>query len=510
MNLKNLTKIAFFSLLSYPLLAQQPGLTGCGVGLVDGALIKERMLENRRNISAEAIAAFQNQRAVTYIPVKYTIVGDNAGAGYVDIDQVFDMHCDLNNDYRTQDVQFVLKDASNSVRYANNTNVYNDGSGFSASSYMVSNKSANCVNIYLSASVNNQVASYYSGFGDYIFVLNQMANGSSSTGSHEVGHFFSLPHTFVGWEGTNFNDGTAPNSVGGDPVERVARSGSGSNCNSAADGFCDTPADYISYRAFCPYASGGRDPQGVLIDPTESLIMSYFADACVDSFTANQKSAMAADILSRNWSNLAAPTPNAPVSGTSVTATAPASGSTFQLTGNVTLTWGAVPNATGYIVVLERTLFGTPIETIQKSIVYGTNSLVIPASKLTFPRQYTWKVKPFNQYQTCSAYSAPFGFTTQAPATAVENFATAFDMKVLSNPVSNSVAELLLNVPNPTVAALNIYAMDGKQVLNVNNLELNAGDNVELVDVSTLNNGIYIVVVTTPLGSVQQKMMIQK
>jgi hypothetical protein len=52
--------------------------------------------------------------------------------------------------------------------------------------------------------------------------------------------------------------------------------------------------------------------------------------------------------------------------------------------------------------------------------------------------------------------------------------------------------------------------MDGKQVLNVNNLELNAGDNVELVDVSSLNNGIYIVVVTTPLGSVQQKMMIQK
>ena len=76
--------------------------------------------------------------------------------------------------------------------------------------------------------------------------------------------------------------------------------------------------------------------------------------------------------------------------------------------------------------------------------------------------------------------------------------------------MSNSSAELLLNVPNPTVAALNIYAMDGKQVLNVNNLELNAGDNVELVDVSSLNNGLYIVVVTTPMGSVQQKLMLQK
>jgi hypothetical protein len=510
MNLRNLTKITFLSLITFPVFAQQLVQSGCSVGLEDGALIKNRMLENRRNISAEEIAAFQNQRAITYIPVKYTIVGDNAGSGYVDIDQVFDMHCDMNDDYRTQDVQFVLKDANNSVRYSNNTNVYNDGSGFAASSFMISNKVANCINIYLSASVNNQVASYYSGFGDYIFVLNQMANGSSSTGSHEVGHFFSLPHTFLGWEGTEFNNATAPNSVGGDPVERVARSGSGSNCATAADGFCDTPADYLSYRAFCPYTGGGRDPQGVLIDPTESLIMSYFADACVDSFTQEQKNAMAADILSRNWSNLAAPNPSAALSGTSVSATAPANGSAFPLSGNVTLSWAAVPNATGYVVVLERTLFGTPIETIQKSVVYGTTSLVIPASKLTFPRQYTWKVKPFNQYQTCAGYSAPFGFTTQAPATAVENFASAFDLKILSNPLSNSSAELLLNVPNPTIAALNIYAMDGKQVLNVNNLELNAGDNVEMVDVSNLNNGVYIVVVTTPIGSVQQKMVIQK
>jgi hypothetical protein len=52
--------------------------------------------------------------------------------------------------------------------------------------------------------------------------------------------------------------------------------------------------------------------------------------------------------------------------------------------------------------------------------------------------------------------------------------------------------------------------MDGKQVLNVNNLELNAGDNLELVDISSLNNGVYIVVVTTPYGSVQQKLMVQR
>lgn len=511
MNFKNLTKIVFLSFWAISAYAQQPGLVGCSVGLEDGALIKERMLENRRNIPVEQIEAFQNSRAVTYIPVKYTIVGDANGAGIVDIDQVFAMHCDMNNDYRTQEVQFVLRNAVNSVRYANNNNVYNDGSSFAAQSFMISNKVSNTLNIYLSASVNNQVASYYSGFGDFIFVLNQMANGTSSTGSHEVGHFFGLPHTFFGWEGTTFNNGTAPNSVGGSAVERVARTGSGANCATAADGFCDTPSDYLSYRGNCPYTGAGLDPTGAAIDPTESLIMSYFADACVDSFTANQKSAMAADIISRGWQSLAAPTPSAAVSAASVSAISPVSGTTMQLTGDVTLNWSAVANATGYIVTIERTLFGTPIETVQKSIVYGSTSLVIPAAKLTFPRQYSWSVKPFNQYQTCSGYSAPFGFTTTAPVSSIEeSFSASAELKILSNPIESMTADILVNVPNNTTASMMLYSMDGRQVFNVNAIELNAGDNLELLDVSTLNNGVYILVVTTTEGSMQQKLVIQR
>lgn len=511
MNLKKLTTLACFALVGTTAFAQQPGLPGCAVGVAEGAMIKERMLENRRNISQEQIEAFQSSRAITYVPVKFTVVGDANGNAYVDIDNVFAMLCDMNDDYRTQDVQFYMKDAVNSVRYSNNNTVYNDGAGIGASSFMVSNKVANCINIYMSASVTNQVASYYSPFGDYIFVLNQMTNGSSSTGSHETGHFLSLPHTFYGWEGTNFNDGTAPNTVGGDPVEKFARTGTGSNCASAADGFCDTPADYLSYRANCPYVGGGLDPTGVAINPEESLIMSYFADACVDSFSTEQKGAMAADLISRGWSSLAAPTPNLAVAGTSVTTVTPATGSTFALSGDVTLTWNAVPNATGYILFIERTLFGSPIETVRKVIVYGTNTYTIPAASLSFPRQYSWKVKPFNQYRTCSAYSPSFGFTTTATVSSVQDaFKATAEMRILSNPVGSATADVLINVPNATTASMLLYSMDGRQIFNQNGFELNAGDNLELLDVSTLTNGFYILVVTTPEGSLQQKLVIQR
>ncbi len=512
MNFNKFIAVASFLLTATILFSQQQGLTGCAVGLEDGALIKERMLENRRNIAEEQIQAFQNSRAVTYIPVKYTICGDNNGSGYVDIDQVFAMHCDMNDDYRTQDVQFVLKDANNSVRYANNLNMYNDGSSFNSQSFMFSNKVSGAINIYLSASINNSVASYYSGFGDFIFVLNQMANGTSSTGSHEVGHFFSLNHTFYGWEGApDFNNGTAPSTVNGSAVERVARSGAGSNCNSAADGFCDTPADYIAYRAFCPYNSGGKDPNGVDIDPTESLIMSYFADNCVDSFTQQQKNAIAADIISRGWQNFSAPSPNTPTNGLGITSNSPSNGATIELNGDVTLNWTADPNATGYVVFVERTLFGTPIESVVKAVVYGSTSYTIPQSMLSFPRQYTYRVKPFNQYNTCGVYSSPVGFTVVAPATSVSNqFNSLAELKILSNPVNASTADILINVPQATTASMLLYSIDGKQILNMQNLELNAGDNLQLLDVSSLSNGVYIFVLTSPEGSLQQKMLIQR
>jgi len=481
----------------------------CGVGLDEGGLIKERMLENRRLIPQTQIDAFISNRAIKYIPVKYTLVSNSATTGYVDIDNVLSMHCDLNNDYATQEIKFYLRDVTNSFRYSTNTNVYNNGASSTSQTWMRSNKVSNCVNIYLSASINNQVASYYTGFGDFIFVLNQMANGTSSTGSHEVGHFFSLPHTFYGWEGTTFTGGQAPTTVNGRPVERVART-TGANCTTAGDGFCDTQADYFSDRVPCPYSGSGTDPQGVQINPEESFIMSYYYDACVDSFSTQQKSAVAADIISRNWTGFAAPAITGTPSASTITATTPTPGTSIPLNGNITLTWAADPNATGYILWVERTLFGAPIETTLKTVVYGTNTYSLPSTLLSYPRQYNWKVRPFNQLNTCSVYSPSFGFTVTAPATAVDaEFKDLAELKILSNPVQSNTADLIITVPQTLSAQIQVYGMDGRQIISTAT-ELSQGDNLQLLDLTHVSEGNYIVVVQTAEGSLQQKMTVIK
>ncbi|NNE28418.1 MAG: hypothetical protein HKN16_02200 [Saprospiraceae bacterium] len=111
----------------------------------------------------------------------------------------------------------------------------------------------------------------------------------SRTLSHEIGHFFGLLHTFEGSDGPN------PELV------------DGSNCATAGDLICDTPAD--------PYVAG--DSQAQYVDPTlcrfirqikdsnddwfvpdVGNIMSYYQAECACGFTYEQLLTMA-----NNYSN---------------------------------------------------------------------------------------------------------------------------------------------------------------------------------------------------------------
>lgn len=515
MNIKNLLPVALMVLMVLGLQAQNQSTYGCGVGLAEGTAIKERMLENRRTVPQEAIDAFQNSRNIKYLPVKFHVVTNSAGEGQVQLSNLMAMLCDMNNDFASQDVQFYMQGSSNSINFIRNNSIYNDGASFSSQLAMVGAKSPGAINIFISPSVNNGVASYYTGAGDFVFVLNAMCNGSSSTGTHEVGHYFTLPHTFFGWEGqdamASYSPGNVPNTINGSSVERVARTGGTANCTFAADGFCDTPADYISYRDFCPFTGALKDPNGVQIDPEESNFMSYFADACVDSFSADQKSAMAADILSR-WNTFNPPANISAVSGNSVTASSPANNSTIGLNSDVNVSWSSVSGATGYLVKLSRSINGFPLTTILDTIVYS-NSVSVAKERLDFPREYTWNIRPINQYQACGLTSSNFKFNTIESTTSVINHATFSenaDMRIAQNPLSSSTAELFINVPKNLVAALSVYSINGKQLMHLEGIQLNKGDNAQLMEVGALANGVYILNLQTELGSLQQKLVIQR
>ena len=92
--------------------------------------------------------------------------------------------------------------------------------------------------------------------------------------SHELGHVMGLPHTH-GYT----NSGT---------TNELA---DGSNCATAGDRFCDTPADpnlLGKVNGSCVYTGTARDANGMAYDPLTDNIMSYTNSACADSLTPMQ------------------------------------------------------------------------------------------------------------------------------------------------------------------------------------------------------------------------------
>lgn len=102
--------------------------------------------------------------------------------------------------------------------------------------------------------------------------------------THEMGHFFSLGHTFEG-----------------NGIENV----DGSNCQTAGDGLCDTPADpfvdgdpmsdYINGN--CEFINTKQDANGEYYTPDVGNIMSYY-DCAKCGFTWEQLNKMAQAYLS--------------------------------------------------------------------------------------------------------------------------------------------------------------------------------------------------------------------
>lgn len=92
---------------------------------------------------------------------------------------------------------------------------------------------------------------------------------------HELGHVFGLPHTFAG-NGEELVDG--------------------SNCGTAGDGICDTPADPydldivalngMPYHTGCEFVYPNTDGNGQYYQPDMGNIMSYYPCPC--GFTRGQ------------------------------------------------------------------------------------------------------------------------------------------------------------------------------------------------------------------------------
>ena len=106
--------------------------------------------------------------------------------------------------------------------------------------------------------------------------------------SHEMGHYFSLYHTHG-----KTNSGTTDELV------------NGSNCSSAGDDVCDTPADpNLSglVNSSCQYTGSGKDANGDTYVPNPRNMMSYARKSCRTVLTAGQYNRIAYSLANdRNY-----------------------------------------------------------------------------------------------------------------------------------------------------------------------------------------------------------------
>lgn len=283
---------------------------------------------------------YRQSGSIKYVPIQFHLVGKNDGSGYFPTSSLFSLMCEVNESYVPIGIQFYIVEP---FRYINNSSYY-EHDWEDGASMMAQNNVPNVVNVYM---VDDPAGNcgYFSDWVDGVAIAHSCA--TNATVSHELGHFFSLPHTFSGWEGMYSTSGEQLEQPSSWEIERV----NGSNCNSAGDGFCDTPADYLSYRWQCPYLGNFADPNGTPIDPDETLFMSYALDACVNRFSLEQQQAVLANVTEVR-SNLITNNYQPSTSVDNTYLFYPAGSSAEVKASNANIIWKKAEGATKYYIEL--------------------------------------------------------------------------------------------------------------------------------------------------------------
>jgi len=498
--------ILLLSLLAFQGFAQ----VRCGTTFADQEQYTEQL---KANIEYAIKNAGQTE-AVTYIPVHFHLTADSEGNGRTNVKDVFNIMCTLNRDFEKHGIQFfMVPHATNGLIdfSINNNNVFENQTN---TFLMKLRKHSNALNYYVvgTAQAGNQqpgtIAAYYTPANDWVVIDDGYTALGESTTSHETGHFFSLRHTFYGWESDaqdweNEPPCFDPNDPGwpcaplispdGTPTEKA----DGSNCASAADLICDTPPDYnFGYCATdCPpYSGPAKDPNCQAIDPMEHNFMSYYF-SCVDyEFTPGQEAVMKADIASskRNFLDNTYTPPALTINTPTDLLVSPVQNEILNDDDTAVLSWNTVPGATWYFVEVDiTTVYASP----QLQFFLVENSNTVTVTGLTPNKKYNWRVRPFNEYYVC-ATPRQRTFTTGKENT-IDSTDELLSWTVTPNPASSSETVSVSIATTQAVDEISIAVFDaaGRQVYSQDSISLAPGQTNIALPGNRLSQGFYFVTI---------------
>jgi hypothetical protein len=468
----------------------------CGTTGEHAQQVEQRLIANKEALRNGLITARQETQ---YIPVTFHLIARTNGEDRVGIGKVLDQLCALNDDFEPVGFQFYLHDGT--FNYINSTTAYENHLQVQ-NSVLNSERDFSAVNIFIPESANfnddgeGTVLGYFNPSSDWLVVSKNEVSASSSTVPHELGHFFSLLHPFNGWDpspwseedhGNPVTQTTAPN--GFTAVELV----DGSNCETAGDRVCDTPANYYFGLGWpdCEFDELVYDRNNDLLEPEEALFMDYFLNCSRSSyfFSDDQMDLMQADYESAGRSYIRSNyVSNQTVIEDTPDLIEPTVGEVFGRYNDIEFEWSSVTGATSYL--LQVSTNPTFSSNIFEGVVNGTSQTVelLQPSRLHF-----WRVRPFNEYSTCTDYTS-FGTFTTGAITNTQEAVLAETFTLHPNPLqAGQSLQVQLSANEAFRATFTLYNTVGQAVQALGQHDVAVGQHtLALPAPQALSPGLYL------------------
>ena len=426
------------------------------------------------------------------VPIYVHITGEDNGTGYTSTQLVGEAIKIMNEAFAQAEMQFFLV---TDYHFIDNSEYHNHTEFSSGRRMMQNNNVSNVFNIYICADAAGNCG-YYSPGQDAIVINDNCLDETNQTLAHEMGHFLSLPHPFSGWEGTDYDDSQpTPEFIYNAEVEKTDRS----NCTTAGDGFCDTEADYLSFRWSC----GGNgesavtqfDPDGIPFNSQGNIIMSYSTGSCRDKFAADQIDAMFANIMDLRSSVLNHSREFQELTRCGrVKQYEPAQLEEVHF-DDVTLRWENIPGIDYYTLRVSKNINFTDliVETDLSDSFY-----ILPTLELG--RTYFWQVSGFAAQSPCIEISSKRWLRTADLSATIdlenggEITTYLHDNNLIINTNEIQVGE----------AAIYLYDLSGRQVFSHRVLQQTSTNSYPIPNLSV---GVYLVRIVSPEFEITTKVI---